>query len=76
VLPQLNSRTLSTRLKEFEENHIVTRTVANTTPIRVSYELTNLGNGVYELLVPLLLFFAGEKMKLSQTHDKKVQTNF
>jgi DNA-binding HxlR family transcriptional regulator len=64
VLPNLNSRTLSTRLKEFEENHIVTRTVLKTHPIRVSYALTDLGNGVYELLVPLLIFFVGEKMKI------------
>jgi len=67
ALPKINSRTLSTRLKEFEENYIVTRTVSNTQPIRVSYELTDLGEGVYELLVPLLIFFASEKMKI----DKK-----
>lgn len=64
VLPELNSRTLSTRLKEFEENNIVTRTVSDTQPIRVSYTLTDLGNGVYELLVPLLLFVAQEKSKI------------
>ncbi|NHJ85192.1 MAG: helix-turn-helix transcriptional regulator [Asgard group archaeon] len=64
VLPELNSRTLSDRLKEFEENHIATRTVLNTQPIRVSYTLTNLGNGIYELLIPLLLFFVGEKNKI------------
>ncbi|MFX0103373.1 MAG: winged helix-turn-helix transcriptional regulator, partial [Candidatus Hodarchaeota archaeon] len=29
ALPNINSRTLSTRLKEFEENHIVIRTVTN-----------------------------------------------
>jgi len=66
ALPGINSRTLTTRLKEFEENSIVTRTVRNTQPIRVSYELTDLGKGVYELLLPLLFFFAGEKYKLSQ----------
>jgi len=66
ALPNINSRTLTTRLKEFEENHVVTRTVSNTQPIRVSYELTDLGKGVYELLLPLLLFFAGEKYKIEQ----------
>jgi DNA-binding HxlR family transcriptional regulator len=66
ALPNLNSRTLTTRLKEFEENHVVTRTISNTQPIRVSYELTDLGNGVYELLLPLLLFFASEKFKIEQ----------
>lgn len=71
ALPNINSRTLATRLKEFEENHIVIRKVSNTQPIRVSYELTKLGEGVYELLLPLLIFFASEKMKLDQ---KEVQT--
>ena len=71
ALPNINSRTLTTRLKEFEENHVVTRTVSNTQPIRVSYELTDLGKGVYELLLPLLLFFAGEKYKIDQ---KEVHT--
>jgi DNA-binding HxlR family transcriptional regulator len=66
ALPNINSRTLSTRLKEFEENHILTRTVSNTQPIRVSYELTELGRGVYELLIPLLIFFARQKYKIDQ----------
>ena len=70
ALPDINSRTLSTRLKEFEENHIVTRTVSDTQPIRVSYELTELGKGVYELLVPLLIFFAREKYVLSQKENQ------
>ena len=74
-LPNLNSRTLTTRLKEFEENHIVTRTVIDTQPIRVSYELTDLGKGVYELLLPLLIFFAGEKNKLDQNQIKSLNNN-
>jgi DNA-binding HxlR family transcriptional regulator len=61
ALPNLNSRTLTTRLKEFGENKIVKRTVTNTQPIRVHYELTDLGNGIYELLLPLLMFFSGKK---------------
>jgi DNA-binding HxlR family transcriptional regulator len=69
ALPNINSRTLTTRLKEFEENCIVTRTVSNTQPIRVSYELTDLGEGVYELLVPLLIFFAREKMRIDQKEN-------
>ena len=69
ALPNLNSRTLTTRLKEFEENYIVIRTVSNTQPIRVSYELTDLGKGVYELLLPLLLFFASEKYKIEQIEE-------
>jgi len=64
ALPDINSRTLTTRLKEFEEKHIVIRTVCNSQPIRVNYELTDLGKGVYELLLPLLFFFAGQKLLL------------
>ncbi|MFW9822091.1 MAG: winged helix-turn-helix transcriptional regulator [Candidatus Thorarchaeota archaeon] len=77
ALPNINSRTLTTRLKEFEENHIVTRTVTNTQPIRVSYELTELGNGVYELLIPLLIFFAREKTIIAQKENlnKSEQTS-
>ena len=67
ALPNINSRTLSTRLKEFEESYVVNRIVSNTQPIRVSYELTDLGEGVYELLIPLLIFFAREKYKIEQT---------
>ncbi len=70
ALPNINSRTLTTRLKEFEQNHIVTRTVSNTQPIRVSYELTDLGKGVYELLIPLLIFFAHEKYKIDQKENQ------
>ena len=70
AIPDLNSRTLTTRLKEFEENHIVTRTVSSTQPIRVNYELTDIGNGIYELLMPLLFFFAGAKFQVSQKEDK------
>ncbi|MFW9947095.1 MAG: winged helix-turn-helix transcriptional regulator [Candidatus Odinarchaeota archaeon] len=69
ALPNINSRTLTTRLKEFEENHVVTRTVSNTQPIRVTYELTDLGKGVYELLIPLLIFFAREKYKIDQKEN-------
>jgi DNA-binding HxlR family transcriptional regulator len=69
ALPNINSRTLTTRLKEFEVNHIVIRKVSNTQPIRVSYELTNLGKGVYELLLPLLIFFSREKMKIDQKEN-------
>ena len=73
ALPAINSRSLSTRLKEFEEHHIVTRTVTDTQPIRVQYELTNLGKGVYELLLPLLFFFSGEKY-LIQKKDKQINS--
>ncbi len=70
AIPDLNSRTLTTRLKEFENNHIVIRTVNSTQPIRVSYELTDTGNGIYELLLPLLFFFSGAKYQLEQKENQ------
>ena len=58
AVPEINSRTLTVRLKEFENQEILTRTVENTQPLRVYYELTELGQGMYELILPLLLFHA------------------
>jgi len=75
ALPNINSRTLTTRLKEFEENHIVIRTVNDTQPIRVSYELTEIGKGVYELLLPLLFFFSGAKYKLEKKSNQRESDN-
>jgi DNA-binding HxlR family transcriptional regulator len=65
ALPNINSRSLSTRLKDLEENQIVIRNVetSDKPPFRVSYKLTNLGEGIYELLLPLLLFFSRERNK-------------
>jgi DNA-binding HxlR family transcriptional regulator len=57
-VPEINSRTLTVRLKEFEKQGILTRTVENSQPLRVYYELTELGQGIYELILPLLLFHA------------------
>ena len=57
-VPEINSRTLTIRLKEFENQKILTRTVENIQPLRVSYELTELGQGMYELILPLLFFYA------------------
>ena len=68
-LPEINSRTLSTRLKEFTENGIVTRTIESTQPIRVSYELTDLGAGVYELVLPLLSFYSREQERLKEKNS-------
>ena len=68
ALPNINSRSLSTRLKDLEDNHIVIRTVemSDKPPFRVSYKLTDLGEGIYELLLPLLFFFSGSKFIIDQ----------
>ena len=57
-LDSINSRTLTNRLQEMEEIGMITRNVKTGKPIRVYYELTDLGLGTYELLVPLLTFLS------------------
>ena len=43
MLPDINSRMLSERLSELEEEGIVTRTVQDSKPILVSYDITEKG---------------------------------
>lgn len=62
-VPEINSRTLTVRLKEFESQGIVTRTVEKTQPLHVYYELTELGQGIYELVLPLLFFYAVKEVR-------------
>lgn len=50
AIPALSARLLTLRLKEFEEAGLVTRMVANDTPVRVRYALTPKGAA----LVPAL----------------------
>jgi DNA-binding HxlR family transcriptional regulator len=57
-LDGINSRTLTNRLQEMEDLGLISRNVKTGKPIRVFYELTDLGLGVYELLIPLLTFLS------------------
>ena len=56
ALPYINLGTLTKRLKELEQREIVVRTVHSGQPVRVSYEITPLGQGIFELLLPFLVF--------------------
>ncbi|QDH78650.1 helix-turn-helix transcriptional regulator [Echinicola soli] len=49
-IPKITPRMLSKELKELELNSIVTRTVYDTTPVTVEYELTPSGKKIRELL--------------------------
>jgi DNA-binding HxlR family transcriptional regulator len=44
AIPSISDTVLSTRLKELEAEGIVRRTVEPTTPVRISYELTERGH--------------------------------
>ena len=57
-LPEINTRSLSKRLSELEDLGMINREIKTGKPIRVYYELTDFGLGIYELLIPLLSFFS------------------
>lgn len=56
ALPYINTGTLTKRLRELEERGIAARIVHPGQPVRVSYEITTLGQGIFQLLLPLLVF--------------------
>jgi len=57
-LPEINTRSLSKQLSELEDLGMINREIKTGKPIRVYYELTDFGLGIYELLIPLLSFFS------------------
>jgi len=61
-IPGLSAKVLSTRLREMEEDFVVTRSVKPTSPPTVEYALTDLGQD----LIPAITAIAevGHKLKL------------
>ncbi len=49
-IPRITARMLSKELKELEINQLVKRTVYDTTPVTVEYELTPYGNSLKEVI--------------------------
>ena len=49
-IPKINPRMLSKELKDLEANGIVMRTVHNTTPVKIEYELTKSGKTLNKVL--------------------------
>jgi DNA-binding HxlR family transcriptional regulator len=52
-IPKITARMLSKELKELEINQLVKRTVYDTTPVTVEYELTPYGASLKEVLIVL-----------------------
>ncbi len=50
AIPGISDRMVSERLKEFEAEGIVSRQVLPTTPVRVEYRLTEMGEGLRPVL--------------------------
>jgi len=48
-LPKLNSRILSRRLSELEQEGLIVRTVTQTKPIMISYEITKKGMALQDV---------------------------
>lgn len=60
-LPYINTGTLTKRLKELEESKVLIRKVHSGQPIRVSYQISPLGKGIFQLLLPLLIYIKFHK---------------
>jgi DNA-binding HxlR family transcriptional regulator len=50
ALPQLSARILTLRMRELEEAGLVLRRVSQTSPVRVSYSLTERGSALAEVV--------------------------
>ncbi len=64
ALKNINSRTLTDRLRLLEEKKIINRIVHSERPVRVSYELTKFGQGLIKLLIPILFYLLLNSPKL------------
>ena len=56
--PELSAKVLSQRLKEMEGERIITKTVFNTTPVTVEYDLTPKGKALNKILYELSMYGA------------------
>lgn len=52
ALPEINTRTLTIRLKSLEEKKLIKRIVHTGKPVRVSYSATEYGKGLTCLFIP------------------------
>ena len=69
-LPEINSRTLTTRLFSLEEKGIIKRTVHTGRPVRVSYEMTAFGKGLTLLFYPMAIYVILEYNKRGNSKKK------
>lgn len=63
-IPKINSRMLSKELRDLEANGIVKRTVYDTIPVSVQYELTKSGRA-FEKVVNVMLEWGLEHRKIT-----------
>ncbi|PST83808.1 transcriptional regulator [Pedobacter yulinensis] len=65
------AKMLSKELQELEQNGLVTRTVKNTKPITVEYELTAYGSTLHPLINEMAAWGAQHRKKLKQEMSAK-----
>jgi len=56
VLPEINTRTLTTRLNALEEKGLIERIVHTGKPVRVSYNMTEFGKGFILFFFPIAIY--------------------
>ncbi|WP_167398319.1 winged helix-turn-helix transcriptional regulator [Flavobacterium crocinum] len=61
----ISGKMLSRELKNLEENQLVTRTVLNTQPITVEYELTEYGHTLKEVIDSLAKWGTNHRKKIT-----------
>ena len=52
-IPKITARMLSKELRELEVNQLITRTVYDTKPVTVEYELTDYGRSLEKIMLAL-----------------------
>ncbi|MCI0922785.1 winged helix-turn-helix transcriptional regulator [Sphingobacterium rhinopitheci] len=52
-IDKISPKVLSKELKDLEINQLVTRTICDTKPITVEYELTNLGESLHTIIIEM-----------------------
>ena len=73
TVPGLTPRMLSKELKELEVNGIITRTVYNTIPVSVEYELTSSGYSLKQVLEVMVEWGTLHRQTMIGTQPKATQ---
>lgn len=57
AVPDINSRTLTDRLRHLEKSGIILRTIHEEPQLRVTYKLTEFGVGLMDMLLPFMVYY-------------------
>jgi DNA-binding HxlR family transcriptional regulator len=64
-IPKMNPRMLSKELKDLEANGVITRTVYDTVPVTIEYELTKSGQAFKDEVLEVMLKWGLKHRKIS-----------